>query len=117
MTSRESIPLRVLRRIWRLLIGTYSPPSERTHYLTLQEAAAEGFGAYSTLRTWIARGKLPAYKAGNRVQVRRDDLEALAVPVGIDPVERHAKAVVDAAPRLSDEQIARLRFARGGGQR
>ncbi|WP_288766071.1 helix-turn-helix domain-containing protein [uncultured Varibaculum sp.] len=112
MTSRESIPLRVLRRIWRLLIGTYSPPSERTHYLTLQEAAAEGFGAYSTLRTWIARGKLPAYKAGNRVQVRRDDLEALAVPVGIDPVERHAKALVDAAPRLSDEQIARLRFAR-----
>lgn len=32
-------------------MGTYSPPSERTHYLTLQEAAAEGFGAYSTLRT------------------------------------------------------------------
>nr|WP_303770816.1 helix-turn-helix domain-containing protein [Schaalia odontolytica] len=93
---------------------TYSPPSERTYYLTLKEAAAEGFGAYSTLRTWIARGKLPAYKTGNRVKVRRKDLEALAVPMRIDPVERHVKALVDAAPRLSDEQIARLRFALGG---
>ena len=93
---------------------TYSPPSERTYYLTLKEAAAEGFGAYSTLRTWIARGKLPAYKTGNRVKVRRKDLEALAVPMRIDPVERHVKALVDSAPRLSDEQIARLRFALGG---
>lgn len=93
---------------------TYSPPSERTYYLTLKEAAAEGFGAYSTLRTWIARGKLPAYKTGNRMKVRRKDLEALAVPMRIDPVERHVKALVDAAPRLSDEQIARLRFALGG---
>ena len=93
---------------------TYSPPSERTYYLTLKEAAAEGFGAYSTLRTWIARGKLPAYKTGKRVKVRRKDLEALAVPMRIDPVERHVKALVDAAPRLSDEQIARLRFALGG---
>ena len=93
---------------------TYSPPSERTYYLTLKEAAAEGFGAYSTLRTWIARGKLPAYKTGNRVKVRRKDLEALAVPMRIDPVERHVKALVDAAPRLSDEQIARPRFALGG---
>ena len=93
---------------------TCSPPSERTYYLTLKEAAAEGFGAYSTLRTWIARGKLPAYKTGNRVKVRRKGLEALAVPMRIDPVERHVKALVDAAPRLSDEQIARLRFALGG---
>lgn len=95
-------------------MSTYSPPSERTYYLTLQEAAAEGFGAYSTLRSWIAQGKLPAYKTGNRVKVLREDLEALAVPVGADPVERHVKALVKAAPRLSDEQIARLRFALGG---
>ena len=39
-------------------MGTYSPQSERIHYLTLQEAVAEGFGAYSTLRLWIAQGKL-----------------------------------------------------------
>ena len=83
-------------------MGTYSPQSERIHYLTLQEAVAEGFGAYSTLRLWIAQGKL------------REDLEALAVPVHADPVESHINALVDAAPRLSDDQIARLRLALGG---
>ena len=57
-------------------MGTYSPQSERIHYLTLQEAVAEGFGAYSTLRLWIAQGKLPAYKTGKRVKVLREDLEA-----------------------------------------
>ncbi|MDY6077490.1 helix-turn-helix domain-containing protein [Mobiluncus sp.] len=98
-------------------MGTYSPSSDRTHYLTLQEAVAEGFGAYSTLRSWIAQGRLPAYKTGNRVKVLREDLEALAVPMGIDPVEPHIKALVDAAPRLSDDQIARLRVALGGGSR
>lgn len=98
-------------------MGTYSPPSARTHYLTLQEATAEGFGAYSTLRSWIAQGKLPAVKTGKRVKVLREDLEALAVPVGADPVDRHIKALVDAAPRLSDEQISRLRAALVGGVR
>lgn len=95
----------------------------RERYLTLQEAVTEGYGAYSTLRSWIAKGQLPAYKTGNRVKLLRSDLEALAVPVtpqsgpSIDPVERHIAAVVDAAPKLSDDQIARLRFALGGGQR
>ncbi|QPK81272.1 helix-turn-helix domain-containing protein [Schaalia sp. ZJ405] len=76
-------------------MGTYSSASERTRYLTLQEIVAEGFGAYSTLRSWIAQDKLPAFKTGKRVKVLRE-------------------ALVDAAPRLSDEQIARLRFAPGG---
>ncbi|MDK6830448.1 hypothetical protein QP759_04450 [Actinomycetaceae bacterium UMB8039B] len=34
-----------------------------------------------------------------------------------ESIARHIKALVDAAPRLSDEQIARLRFALGGDQR
>ncbi|WP_406708912.1 hypothetical protein QEV68_05440 [Trueperella pyogenes] len=50
------------------------------------------------------------------MKVLREDLEALAVPVHGDPVERHVKALVDAAPRLNDEQIARLRFALGGAR-
>ena len=93
---------------------TYSPQSERTHFLTLQEAVAEGFGAYGTLRSWIAKGKLPAYKTGKRVKVLREDLKALAVPVHADPVESHITSLVNAAPRLSDDQIARLRLALGG---
>lgn len=74
-------------------MGTYSPPSKRTHYLTLQEAATEGFGAYSTLRTWIAQGKLPVHKTGNRKKVLREDLKALTVPVDADPSEGHIRVI------------------------
>ena len=51
----------------------YSPPptSNLTHYLTLTEAAELGYGAYSTLRSWIAKGKLPSYKTGTRVKLQR----------------------------------------------
>ncbi|WP_078057212.1 excisionase family DNA-binding protein [Corynebacterium provencense] len=52
--------------------------------VTLQEAVEEGYGAYSTLRMWIAQGKLPAYKTGSRIKVRREDLDALLTPVGPD---------------------------------
>ena len=85
--------------------------------LTLSEAADLGYGGYSTLRKLIAENRLPAVRLGRRVKVRRADLEALTHPTGVDPLERYVKELVDAAPRLSDEQIARLRFALGGDQR
>lgn len=98
-------------------MGTYSPQSERTHYLTLREAAAEGYGAYSTLRNWIAKGKLPAYKTGKRVKVLREDLEALAIPVHADPVDAAIDKLVAAAPPLTAEQTRRLRELLGGAVR
>lgn len=98
-------------------MGTYSPQSERTHYLTLREAAAEGYGAYSTLRLWIRQGKLPAYKTGKRVKVLRTDLEALCVPVVGNPVDAAIEKLVAAAPHLSDEQTRRLRELLGGERR
>lgn len=91
-------------------MGTaYSPASSRTHYLTLQEAVAEGYGAYSTLRSWIAQGKLPASKTGSRVKILRSDLDALARPVGVDPIEVAIEHLVAAAPPLTPEQTRRLR--------
>lgn len=91
-------------------MGTaYSPASSRTHYLTLQEAVAEGYGAYSTLRSWIAQGKLPAYKTGTRVKVLRTDLEALARPTGADPIDAAIERLVTTAPPLTPEQTRRLR--------
>lgn len=82
--------------------------------LTLQEAVAEGYGAYSTLRMWIAQGKLPAYKTGSRVKVRREDLDALLVPVGPDPLDVAIDELVSAAPTLSSEQRSRLASLVGG---
>ncbi|MCT2995277.1 DNA-binding protein [Propionibacterium freudenreichii] len=91
-------------------MGTaYSPASSRTHYLTLQEAVAEGYGAYSTLRSWIAQGKLPASKTGSRVKILRSDLDALARPAGVDPIEAAIERLVAAAPPLTPEQTSRLR--------
>lgn len=98
-------------------MGAYSPSSDRTHYLTLQEAVAEGYGAYQTLRLWIRQGKLPAYKTGKRVKVLRTDLEALCVPVGGNPVDAAIEKLVAAAPSLSDEQTRRLRELLGGERR
>lgn len=82
--------------------------------LTLQEAVAEGYGAYSTLRMWIAQGKLPAYKTGSRVKVRREDLDALLVPVGPDPLDVAIDELVSVAPTLSSEQRSRLASLVGG---
>ncbi|QPK80779.1 helix-turn-helix domain-containing protein [Schaalia sp. ZJ405] len=93
---------------------SYSPPSERTHFLTLQEAVAEGYGAYSTLRRWITLGKLPAYKTGKRIKVLREDLNTLVQPIYADTRELHVEALVKDAPRLTDDQILRLRDALGG---
>ena len=82
--------------------------------VTLQEAVEEGYGAYSTLRMWIAQGKLPAYKTGSRVKVRREDLDALLVPVGPDPLDVAIDELVSAAPTLSSEQRSRLASLVGG---
>ena len=82
--------------------------------VTLQEAVEEGYGAYSTLRMWIAQGKLPAYKTGSRIKVRREDLDALLTHVGPDPIDVAIDELVSAAPTLSSEQRSRLASLVGG---
>lgn len=89
---------------------TYAPQSTAEHYVTLQEAAALGYGAYQTLRKYIAEGRLPAVKIGKRVKVLRSDLDALAVPVrpSAADVEAKIERLVEAAPPLTESQIRRL---------
>ncbi|WP_398396877.1 helix-turn-helix domain-containing protein [Schaalia sp. JY-X169] len=65
-------------------MGKFGHPNQQCHtkrYLSLKEASALGFGAYQTLRKYIADGRLPAVKIGSRVKVRLADLESLAIPV------------------------------------
>lgn len=97
----------------------YAPQSSRTHYLTLQEAVAEGYAAYSTLHSWIRKGKLPAVKTGGRVKVLREDLDALAVPIGKSPTDATIERLVAQAPKLTREQITTLAgvLASAGGGR
>ena len=97
----------------------YTPQSARTHYLTLQEAVSEGYAAYSTLHSWIRKGKLPAVKTGGRVKVLREDLDALAIPIGKSPTDTAIERLVEQAPELSRDQITKLSqvlAATGGGQ-
>lgn len=80
--------------------------------LTLQQAAAEGYAAYSTLRKYIADGRLPAVKIGSRVKVLRTDLDALATPkqpASFESIEDVVQRLVAAAPPLTPEQTRRLR--------
>lgn len=90
---------------------TYSPASARDHYLTLREAVELGYGAYSTLRSWIAQGRLPAVKTGGRVKILRADLDALARPIGPDPapnddLDAAIERLVAQAPALSPARFA-----------
>ena len=97
----------------------YTPPpsSSLDHYVTLQEAVSLGYGAYQTLRKWIADGRLPAVKLGSRVKVLRADLDALAVevrPATFEDVEAAAERLATSAPPLTDAQVRRLGAIFGG---
>ena len=86
-------------------------------FLTLRQAAAEGYAAYSTLRKYIADGRLPAVKVGSRVKVLRTDLDALAVsvrPATFEEVEAAVERLAASAPPLSDAQARRLSTILGG---
>lgn len=104
--------------------ATSLPEHLSAPYISLQEGVSLGYGAYSTLRSWIADGRLPAVKIGGRVKITVADLEALARPKVTDgtgsaqqSADNAAVArVVAAAPRLTDEQREQLATIFGGAR-
>jgi excisionase family DNA binding protein len=62
-------------------------------YLLLSEIAEETRTPLSTVRHWIATGKLPSVRPGRRRLVRRADLDAFLAPPAND-----AKAEAVAVP-------------------
>lgn len=58
-------------------------PSAATHneLLPLKDAAALVPCSVRTLRRRIAEGKLPAYRSGQLIRVKRSDLDAMMQPV------------------------------------
>jgi excisionase family DNA binding protein len=61
------------------------PGVDTREYLTLQEAAAFLRKGKSTIRLYVREGKLPALQVDGRgpLLFRREDLEALLVPVAL----------------------------------
>jgi excisionase family DNA binding protein len=62
-------------------------------YLLLKEIAEETRTPLSTVRHWIATGKLPSVRPGRRRLVKRADLEAFLAPRAAD-TKADAGAVV-----------------------
>lgn len=95
-----------------------STPNVPSTYLSLQQAAADGYAAYSTLRAYVKDGRLPAVRIGRRLKVRREDLDALAQSAR-QTASRDAVAaiqrIVDDAPPLTQNQRERLAVILGGG--
>ncbi|MBI8988431.1 excisionase family DNA-binding protein [Corynebacterium meridianum] len=83
-------------------------------YITLREAADRGYAGYSTLRKYVAEGRLPTYRAGRRVRLRLTDLEALLTSTDSNAIDVVIDNLVTAAPPLTTEQTHRLRDLLGG---
>lgn len=75
--------------------------------LTVAEAAAELRVGRSTIRRWIRRGDVPAYRVGQRrVALKRADLAALITPATAiaENGGNAARPVPEASPPLTPEQ-------------
>jgi excisionase family DNA binding protein len=84
------------------------PGTDTREYLTLQEAADFLRKGKSTIRLYVRQGKLPALQVDGRgpLLFRREDLEALLVPVavsrqygGYDPDDEAERAAAIAGIR------------------
>ena len=96
------------------------PPADADPLLSITEASHLGIASYSTLRSWIRNGRLPAMRYGSKiVRIRLSDLEALREPATSAPcadadLQAAVRQVVDAAPELSADQVRQLTTVLGG---
>ncbi|CCF61160.1 helix-turn-helix domain-containing protein [Nocardia cyriacigeorgica] len=87
-----------------------------TRTLTLREVAAKYGVHVNTARRWAACGELPAQRIGKCYYVNPDDLDNWRKPAPEPPAHVSARTdyadyiarVVEAAPPLSPDQIARI---------
>lgn len=92
-------------------------PSTIDPLRSLQFAADNGYGAYSTLQARVASGKLPARRVGRLLKVRQSDLDALSIAANSTftrEIDEAIDKVVAAAPPLSDTQREKLAGLLGG---
>lgn len=85
-------------------------------YLTPNQAAAEGYGGYSTLLQRIRSGALPAERGANgRWRIRRDDLESMldGATSSQASIEAAVARVVAQADALTSSQLAKIAAALG----
>lgn len=95
---------------------TATPTIERRFY-SLQELNELGLGSESLLRKAIKEGRLPVHRFGVAYRISQEDLDlyldAARVP-SPHVFDNFVDTVVDAAPKLSDEQRQQLVTVLGG---
>jgi len=88
-----------------------STPTIERRFYSLQELNELGLGSESLLRKAIKEGRLPVHRFGSAYRISQEDLDlyldAARVP-SPHVFDNFANAVVDAAPKLSDEQRQQL---------
>lgn len=80
-------------------------------FYTLQELVDLGVGSESSLRKAIKDGRLSFYRFGTAYRITQDDLDAYLAAArrpATQLFDDFVDAVVDAAPKLSDEQREQL---------
>lgn len=80
--------------------------------LTVAEAAEYCRCSEHTIRRWITCGTLRATKPGRAILIQQEDLDTLLSRPAIG-LERYVQLIVNGAPKLTEEQITRLREALG----
>ena len=74
-------------------VATLVETGPANRLLTVAEAARFAGVAAGTIRDWVAKGRVLAYKAGNRYRIKREDLErAMAVPETREAIDIEAEA-------------------------
>jgi excisionase family DNA binding protein len=73
---REEIDAAIKQMAVSELCGMNAPAEQSAAYFSVKEAAAFARLATSTIRLYIRKGQLRAYKEGSRVIVKRIDIEA-----------------------------------------
>jgi excisionase family DNA binding protein len=84
-------------------------------FVTVDQAAALLDVDRSTVRRWIGRGRLPAYRIGERhVRLKRSDLDRVVTPIAHSHTHQSdvRESVVRPAPLTSEEKAEALAVAK-----
>lgn len=87
-------------------------------YLTIAEVAGLLGVSPATVRRWIERRRLPAYRVGTRgVRVRREDLPRVVSPLETEwQAEPHQPRIGGPAPKLTDKEVKQILAAIEGAR-
>jgi excisionase family DNA binding protein len=80
---------------------TPTPAADEPEYLKVEEVAARLKLKEKTIRDWILRGELPAYKLGKEWRIRRDEFDQAMQAGAPLPSPRHRRSLGSQRPWIA----------------